>query len=256
MAERWQALVLAAGRGANDPIARAYGISHKASLVIAGKPMLHHVIEALRESRSVDTIAVSAEDANVLKLVMNGNGAGLEFVRSEASAPRSAKAAIERDKRFPVLITTGDHPLLTAKIIDYFCNEAERGGADFCVGLARADIILKAYPTSVRTFFAFSDERVSGCNLFAVNTMAGLKLLERWQYLEGLRKKPWRLVAAFGLGPLLRFAFGRLTLADAFAVVSRRLGLTAKPIFLPFPEAAIDVDKPADKELAEKILRG
>ena len=34
-----------------------------------------------------------------------------------------------------------------------------------------------------------------------------------------------------------------------------RLGLTAKPILLPFAEAAIDVDKPSDLELAETILK-
>jgi hypothetical protein len=82
----------------------------------------------------------------------------------------------------------------------------------------------------------------------------GLRVLERWSDLEAFRKQPWRLVAAFGLSALLRFAFGRLTLAEAFAVASERLSLKARPVFMPFAEAAIDVDKPADKELAEAII--
>ena len=41
----------------------------------------------------------------------------------------------------------------------------------------------------------------------------------------------------------------------AFGAASRTLGLTVKPILLPFAESAIDVDKPADLELAERILR-
>jgi hypothetical protein len=40
-----------------------------------------------------------------------------------------------------------------------------------------------------------------------------------------------------------------------FQIVSRRFELIAKPIVLPFAEAAIDVDKPSDLELAETILR-
>ena len=66
-----------------------------------------------------------------------------------------------------MLVTTADHALLTPEMIDYFCEQAERNGADFSAGLARAEVILKAYPQSVRTFFRFGKDRVSGCNLFA-----------------------------------------------------------------------------------------
>jgi hypothetical protein len=37
-------------------------------------------------------------------------------------------------------------------------------------------------------------------------------------------------------------------------VGSRRLDLTARPVLMPFAEAAVDVDKPEDKELAERIF--
>jgi hypothetical protein len=83
----------------------------------------------------------------------------------------------------------------------------------------------------------------------------GLKLLEAWQDLEKNRKKPWKLVFAFGLKPLLLFAIGKLTPERAFDHVSGKLGVTAKPVFLPFAEAAIDVDKPSDFTLAEAILK-
>ena len=137
----------------------------------------------------------------------------------------------------------------------YFCSEADRNGADFSAGLARAEIILSAYPQSIRTFFRFGKDRVSGCNLFAVRGEKGLRILEKWQYLEQVRKKPWRLVAAFGPLALMRFLIGTLSLDDVFQIVSRRLSLNAKPVLLPFAEAAIDVDKPADLELAETILK-
>jgi hypothetical protein len=47
---------------------------------------------------------------------------------------------------------------------------------------------------------------------------------------------------------------GTLSLDEVFRTVSRRLEFIAKPILLPFAEAAIDVDKPSDLELAETIL--
>jgi hypothetical protein len=96
---------------------------------------------------------------------------------------------------------------------------------------------------------------VSGCNLFAVQNAKGLRILERWKYLETVRKKPWRLVAAFGPLALLRFVTGRLSLQTAFQTISSRLGMEIKPVLMPFAEAAIDVDKPSDLELAESILK-
>jgi GTP:adenosylcobinamide-phosphate guanylyltransferase len=251
----WASVVLAAGRGANDPMAKAYGVTHKCSIPVGGTPMLKRVIEALRLSDHVKSIAISAEDPALIKTIMNGSAAGIDFTPSAASAPQSAWLAIERSGQFPVLLTTGDHALLTPKMIDYFCAEAEANGADFSAGLARADVIMKAYPDTKRTFFRFQKDSVSGCNIFAVMNPDGMKIIERWHYLEDLRKKPWRLVAAFGFGPLLRYALGRLAIVDAFDAVSKRLGLVAKPVYLPFAEAAIDVDKPSDKELAERILR-
>ena len=152
-----------------------------------------------------------------------------------------------------MLITTADHALLTPEMIDYFCEQAECNSADFSAGLATAEVMLKAYPQSVRTFFRFGKDRVSGCNLFAVANENGLRILEKWQYLEQSRKKPGALSLAFGPIALIRFALGALSLDSAFRVVANRLGLIAKPILMPFAEAAIDVDKPSDLELAEAI---
>jgi len=84
---------------------------------------------------------------------------------------------------------------------------------------------------------------------------AARKALAFWHDVEKVRKQPWCLIGAFGPVALLRFFAGALTLESAFALASRRLGLTARPVLMPFAEAAIDVDKPADKKLAERILR-
>ncbi|MGB9141059.1 MAG: nucleotidyltransferase family protein [Aestuariivirga sp.] len=255
MAGNWTALILAAGRGPNDPMAKAYGVSHKCALPVNGVPMLRRVVEALRASSSIKAISVSIENSAVTRAALSGNNSDISMIPSENSAPLSAIVAIRKIATFPVLITTADHPLLTAEMVDYFCAQAERNGADFSAGLARADVILETYPQSIRTFFKFGKDRVSGCNLFAIRNENGLRILEKWQYLEAARKKPWRLVAAFGPMALVRFLSGSLSLDGVFAIVSKRLRLIAKPILLPFAEAAIDVDKPSDLELAEAILR-
>ena len=216
--------------------------------------MLRRVVGALRDSQSIASIFVSIETAEVARHAL-GKTTNIIIVASENSAPLSAIVAIRKNPAFPVLITAADHALLTPEMIDYFCEQAELNGADFSAGLARAEVILAAYPQSIRTFFKFGKDRVSGCNLFAVRTEKGLRVLEKWKYLEQVRKKPWRLVAAFGPLALFRYLLGTLSLDEVIRIVSKSLGLTVKPILLPFAEAAIDVDKPSDLELAEAILK-
>lgn len=252
----WDALVLAAGRGPDDPLTKTFAISHKCLLPVAGKPMLQHVVIALLASDRFNTIAVSIEDSSVPLRALGPLANSVKPVASAPSASLSvAKAFATVPLRQPTLVTTADHPLLRRDIIVEFLDRSAASGADLTVGLATAEVILTAYPEARRTFLRFGRQRLSGCNLYAFNTTAAIKVIDHWHELENSRKKPWRLVKSLGFIPLLRYAFGALSLKSAFGAASRTLGLTVKPILLPFAESAIDVDKPADLELAERILR-
>src|SRR3546814_10894896 len=83
----------------------------------------------------------------------------------------------------------------------------------------------------------------------------GLAAIRFWIRVEQDRKSPWRLARAFGPSTLLLFLARRLTLAAAMRRVSRIVGTQAEAVSMPFAEAAMDVDKPADLVIAEEILR-
>jgi GTP:adenosylcobinamide-phosphate guanylyltransferase len=246
----WRVVILAAGRGPDDPMAKAFGVLHKCTIPIAGKPMLQWVLDALRASRVTAPYVVAIDNETAV-----GIASDVEILSAAHSAPSSAIKAIQHINSFPVLITTGDHPLLTPQMIEHMLAASEAVQTDVLVGLATAETINTAYPETKRTYFNLGGTRVSGCNLFVVKTQAGLKLLERWQELERNRKKPWKLVSAFGFMPIVWFATGMLTPERAFGHISKKLGITVRPVFLPFAEAAIDVDKPSDHQLAEAILK-
>jgi molybdopterin-guanine dinucleotide biosynthesis protein A len=246
----WRCIILAAGRGADDPMAKAFGVEHKCTLPLAGKPMLQWVLDALRSSHLKKPFVVVIDNPAVIPIQTD-----VDTLPARASAPASAIAALEYLQSYPALITTGDHPLLTKAMVNHMLTASDAITADVCVGLATAETINAEYPETKRTYFNLGGTRVSGCNLFAVKSAEGLKLLERWQDLERNRKKPWKLVSAFGVMPIIWFALGMLTPERAFGHISRKLGITVWPVFLPFAEAAIDVDKPSDHALAEKILK-
>ncbi len=253
--EKWHALILAASRGPNDPMAKHYGVSHKCLIEVGGEKMLARVVRVLGAHRSIQSIRVSIEDETVLNYALGNLRGDVIFERSTTSAPASVMQALGHiDDGAKVLVTTADHALLDTAMLDFFMSEAEQSDGDLNVGLARDSVILKAYPHAKRTFLKFGADRVSGCNLFAFKTSNAVKVLAFWQQIEKNRKNPFKLVAAFGFKAIFAYLTSALNLEKAFALASGRIGVVAKPVLMPFANAAIDVDKPEDKDLVEEIL--
>ena len=251
-----QALVLAASRP-QDPVARHAGQSHKALVRAGGVPMLIRVLRALEASRSIGRVAVCLEaDAPVAgaepeldRLIASG----VVTLIDAAATPSGSVLRALGTLPLPLLITTADHPLLSATMVDHFC-EAVSTDVDAAVAVVRASLVQHGYPDAIRTYYRFAGEGYSGCNLFLLQSTDALRVVELWTRLERHRKRPWRLIAEVGPIALLRFLLGRLDLEGAMRHLSARVGAKVRAVEMPFAEAAIDVDKPADLELAERIL--
>jgi len=125
---------------------------------------------------------------------------------------------------------------------------------DVTVGLADGDMVANAYPHSRRTFYKFRDGRWCGCNLFGLKTPRAMNVVRFWRSIEDNRKSPFKVVGAFGLFTLLGVLMRRWTLAEAVSRAAARCNVTASPIAMPWPEAAIDVDTLDDMVLAEAII--
>jgi len=256
---RFDAIVLAGQRAGPDPLARAHGHTWKCLVPAGGVPMIVRVVDALAASARVRSLLVSIDEPLALDrlepIAALRRRGRLIPVRSEATPSRSVLAAIRRHApAYPVLITTADHALLTPAIVDWFCERALSAEADIVVALTPADLLLQAFPGAQRTFLRFGAERYTGSNLFALNSARGLRAVEFWRRVEAARKRPWRLARAFGAGPLIRYLLGRLELEDALALASARLGAHAAAVVSPFAEAGVDVDKPEDLALVERVL--
>jgi len=252
VSEPYDAIVLAGRRPGEDPFADSRGAQHRALIDVAGEPMLERVLATLRAHPRIGSIRISIDrteliappDATVLQAADSVSQSVLDALDSRPHATRSR----------PVLLTTADHALLDAEILDYFLEAADASAADLAVGLVRESVLRAAFPDSKRTYLPFRDGRVSGANLFALRRPEGRRAIEFWRRVESLRKQPLKMVGAFGPVTLALFALRLLSLEAGFARASRKLETCARPIVLPFAHAAVDVDKPADLELVERIL--
>lgn len=259
------ALVLAGRRSADDASERFGRAAHRALLEVRGVPMLLRVVRTLRACPSVAALRLSIDDPAALEavpelaeLVASG---GLGLHRSLESPSRSVLDALrDLPEQARVLVTTADHPLLAPAMVEHFLAARGDGAgagareADLLVGLVPAAVVQARYPESVRTYLRLGAGAYSGANLFAFLTPAARRAAAFWVRAEQFRKRPWRLASVFGPGTLLLYALRRLDLDSALERVSRAMGARVRAVLLPFAEAAIDVDRPADLDLAEKIL--
>lgn len=254
------AVVLAGDRGPDDPVARAAGVPSKSLVRVGGQPMVLRVLDALGASREVGTrMLCGPEHSVVAGDVELGRriGAGeIAWVEPRPTPSLSAETAIGIvPAGVPVLLTTADHALLRPEIVDYFCGRARAAAADVCVGVAPFELVMSAYPATRRTVVRLRDGGYCGANLFAFLTPASRAAIGFWRRVERERKRPLRLVAGvLGWVAVLRYGVGRLTLDEALARVSRRMGLRVSAVTLPFPEAAVDVDTPEDLRLVRAIV--
>jgi CTP:molybdopterin cytidylyltransferase MocA len=255
---RFGAIVLAADRGKNDPVAAAAGVVAKCLTPVAGVPMVLRVIRALQESACIDTILLCGPAAEVvqkspeLRQMIEGNRVRwMAPLGTPSASAAAALAALPQDQ--PVLLTTGDHPLLRPDMVRHFLDQASAGGFDVAVGLAPHDIVQRAYPRTRRTVLKFSDGGYCGCNLFAFLSPRGRGMASLWQKVEAQRKRPVRVIGLVGWLAMFLYALGILSLAGAMRRISRQTGLAAGAVIMPFAEAAIDVDSAADLELARNI---
>ena len=254
--ERWRVLVLAGSRaGEEDPLARHAGVVHKALVPVGGVPMLLRVVRVLLAHERIGRIALSIERPEVVSTVpeladLLASGR-IEVIPAAESPSLSVLAGFEQ-LGTPLLVTTADHALLTGAMLDAFLDGA--GAGDIVAGLVPESVIRAAYPETKRTYLKFRDGNYSGANLFALSAPGAVGAVRFWRRVERDRKRPWRIAKAFGPLFLLRYLLGRLTLDETLRAAGRIMQVRAGAVPLPFAEAAIDVDKPADLVLVERIV--
>lgn len=252
--------VLLAGSRTGEPSDGRRGATRPTPMTpVAGVPSLVRALRALRCAEAIDGgLLVGPEqrhgqhDGTVADLLAAGD---FEWIAPAAGPAESALRAIERLDTWPILLTTGDHALLTARTIDGFCAAAGAQDADLTVGLAPHRLVAERFAGLKRTRLRFADGGYCGTNLFYLHTPKAARAVAFWAGVQADRKRPWRIVRRLGWRTLAAYAWGRLSVDGALAALSQVTDCASSWVGVEDPHAAIDVDSAADLEIAERILR-
>lgn len=253
------ALLLAGQRPGPDPLAEHFGVPLKVLVSLAGEPMLSRVARVLTDHRTIGRVTILLPEPETVladpDCAWLRDHPDVEFAPSANSISRTVLDAMgEPTPERPVLVTTGDHPLLDAAMIDDFLAKSVAAEADITFGVVEQSLYQSAMPEGRRTWLRFRGGAYSGANLFLMSGARARNAVAFWKRVEADRKKGRKIIAAFG--PLLLVAVGLrlLTLPHALRLAGRRLHVNAAAIELSDPIACVDVDKVADYDLAARLI--
>lgn len=256
---QFKAVVLAADRENNNPVALQAGVSCKSMAPVAGVPMIFRVLKSLFASTSIEDTLLCGPPQQILdqeiQLTEYLESEKVSWVNSKSTPSLSTLTGLQffsTDQA--VLLTTSDHALLSPKIIDYFCQQANESGCDIVAGFARLETVMEAYPETSRTAYRFKDGSYCSCNLFAFLTPKSKDVPSFWRKVEQHRKNPLKVISILGWSTVLLYLLRRLTLSDVMERLSKRLHCHAGVVIIPYPEASIDVDTEQDLHFVNTLV--
>ncbi len=256
----FNAIVLAADRGPDDPVAVAAGVAAKCLTPVAGRPMVVRVAHALEQSARVQTILLCGPAAEALagspelrRMVSDGAVRWMDPAATPSASAALALAALPEEE--PVLLTTGDHPLLESGHGAAFSRPGERERVRCRRGVGAVRTGAQNLPSHAtdgaevqqRALLRLQSVRVS----LTPRPQRWRSYGKRWRTSA---RHPIRVIGLIGWGAMALYALGMLSLASAVARLSRRTGVKAHVVTMPFAEAAIDVDSVADLDLVRAIV--
>jgi GTP:adenosylcobinamide-phosphate guanylyltransferase len=245
------ALVLAGGPP-DEVSALQPGIANKAFLAVAGVPLVERTLRGLRGSARVGRIVVVAPPAAhasaALALADECRPDGARIADSLAAG----LAGFARDEM--VVVSAADLPVLHAAAVDDFIERALERALDVGYGCVDRRAHDARFVHVRHTWARLRDGTFCGAGLVALRPRV-LERLERFmEDLGRARKNPLALASLLGWDVLLRFVCGALTIAHVEARATRLLGAPAGAIVSGYPEVAVNVDRPGDVVVAQRLL--
>jgi len=254
-----QAVVLAGGiLSPEDPLYASAPDGHRSMVPIHGKPMAQWVLDALSASDVVEGITVMGLSAacglNSYKPLDFAEDDGGMFENIRAGVLRAVDLFPEQDK---VIIASADIPAVKPEMVNWLIAQVEKNPKAYIYyNVIEKSAMEARFPQAARSFVRFKDISVCGGDLNVIDKH--LFTVERpiWKRLTDARKHPLQQASLLGLDTLVLVALHLITLEKAVKKIYRKLSLEGQALVSPYPEMAMDADKPHQLEILRHDLEG
>jgi len=244
--------VVLAGGAPDEVSALAPGAPNKAFVPIAGRTLVARTIEGLRATPEIGRIVVVAPSGSfaspALQAADERRAAGVTM----AESLRAGLAGFAPDAT--VLVAASDLPILSAAALQEFIGIVHSAQADIVYACVERKLHEARFPGVPHTWARLADGTFCGGGVVALRPRVLPALEKVLGRLGAARKNPLRLAAIFGARVLVRYAVGRLRIEHA----ERRAGQLVRGRVVAarctHPEIAVNVDRPSDVALAERLV--
>jgi molybdopterin-guanine dinucleotide biosynthesis protein A len=237
------AIVLAGGgREAGLPP----GLPNKAFIEIAGRPLVGHVVDALRRAQGVGRVAAvgPAELRSVLPR-------DVTLVPDAGEIMDNVTRAVELLRVSSMtLAAASDLPLLSAPAIEEFLTICEQQRADFFYPIVPKEAVTSRFPTVRKTYVTLAEGTFCGSGVMLFNAQVLDRVKPFVERIIAARKKPWQMAQMFGWSIIMKFFAGTLSIDEVVTRATEIVGIVVKPIIVARPELALDIDVGKPENLA------
>ncbi len=207
-------------------------VPNKGFLEVAGRPLVSRVVAALQLARGVGRIAVVGPSSALQAVV--GRGLTVVVVPDGGGIMDNVVRAVQvLDARNPTLVAASDIPLLTSSVVEEFLAACARQPADFHYAIVPREAMDRQFPTSQKTYVTLTDGTFCGGSLMLFNPKVIDQVRSFVDRALVARKKPWLMAQLFGWAIVLRFASGRLSIAELVARATEVVGIAVAPVIIP-----------------------
>jgi molybdopterin-guanine dinucleotide biosynthesis protein A len=252
------AVILAGGNPKQDDLLYSLtGNTAKALMMIAGKPMIQWVLNALNDAKTISHVIIVGLDAdcgvNCVK--------PLTFIPDQGSLLGNARGGLWKAAEIDPtadysLMLSSDIPGITSEMVDWSVNTSLETNHDIYYSIVSRETMENRFPGSNRSFIRLKDMEVCGgdMNLFKISMATGRD--DIWNKLIASRKSVFKQAALIGYDTLFFLLLRQLTLEKLVTTVCERLEISGRALACPYAEVAMDVDKPFQFDILNAYLQG
>ncbi|NLO88802.1 MAG: NTP transferase domain-containing protein [Clostridia bacterium] len=246
--------VVLAGGSASKKLKKHTGVDSEALIPIGEHLMVDYVVRALEKTRFVDRIALVGPVKELEKKY--GDSLRVELVEGGSTAIKSVLNGVKAVGFTEyVVIVSSDIPLISPDALTDFIEACIRTGrADLYYPIIEKRVSESKFPGAHRTYVRLVEGTFTGGNVFLVRPEIIEPREKLAEELIGLRKSPLALCRLIGLGFVIKYLLGKLTIKEAEEKFSQLLDIKGLAVKCMYPEIGMDIDKPSDLELVEQVL--
>ncbi len=229
----------------------------KALLSIRGKPMLQWVLDAVAATERIEKVVIIGltQDHGLhcgVKSVHYIHSAGSIFDNARAGCARVLELNPGSTR---TLWVSADLPLLTPEMLNWFIDRTMESEHELYYQIIEKSVMESRFSACKRTYTRLKGQTVCGGDVSVINPNVASGTHPAFGKISAARKSVAKQAALVGPWPLLLLLTRQLTTDRAADIVHKRLGLNGVFINTPYPEMGMDVDKPAQYEIARRELK-